>query len=205
MTLRVLFLSVVESTRNFSCCFVICLPGILSFPHQWVERLTFPLTGGKAEFLGERIYTSKFISERQSKYGEVARIARLHHNDKLHIPRSRSPLVVRTRLFDKLSEGLDKRLTLIHAPAGYGKTTLLSEWSARLEVPVAWVSLDQGDQDRIRFWAHTVAAFAQVNPGFNRRRLASFLTDTSRDSIIAASARGFHDWRGRNMLGARVS
>lgn len=105
---------------------------------------------------------------------------------KLHIPRSRSPLVVRYRLFDKLSEGLGRRLTLIHAPAGYGKTTLLSEWSARLGVPVAWVSLDQGDQDRIRFWAHTVAAFAMANPGFNRRRVDSFLTDTSRDSIIAA-------------------
>lgn len=106
---------------------------------------------------------------------------------KLHIPRSRSPLVVRSRLFDKLAEGLSGRLTLIIAPAGYGKTTLLSEWSARANIPVAWVSLDCGDQDRMRFWTHTVAACALANPRFNQHRVVSFsLTDTATDSLVAA-------------------
>ncbi|WP_230873932.1 hypothetical protein [Paenibacillus woosongensis] len=71
---------------------------------------------------------------------------------KLHIPRPRTALVTRHRLLRRLHEGLDCELTLVTAPAGYGKTTLLSEWAMTIEHPSAWVSLDQGDNDRMRFW-----------------------------------------------------
>ena len=74
---------------------------------------------------------------------------------KLHIPRSRSTLVARPRLSRRLHEGLDRTLTLITAPAGYGKTTLLGEWVMTLEHPVAWVSLDHGDNHRPFASGHT--------------------------------------------------
>lgn len=112
---------------------------------------------------------------------------------KLHIPQSRSELVVRSRLIHRLHEGLERTLTLITAPAGYGKTTLLGEWAMTLEKPVAWVSLDQGDNDRMRFWAHTIAALKQAYPSFNEQAvLRHAVEDPSGVSLIAALVNGLH-------------
>lgn len=112
---------------------------------------------------------------------------------KLHIPRSRSALVARSRLTRRLHEGLDRTLTLITAPAGYGKTTLLGEWVMTLENPVAWVSLDQGDNDRMRFWAHTIAALKQAYPTFDQQDvLRHAAEDPSGVSLIAALINGLH-------------
>ncbi|MGH3337373.1 MAG: AAA family ATPase, partial [Propionibacteriaceae bacterium] len=66
--------------------------------------------------------------------------------------------MLRPRLFERLNEGLNRRLTLISAPAGFGKTTLLSEWIASCEREAAWVSLDEGDNDLTHFLAYLVAA-----------------------------------------------
>jgi len=79
---------------------------------------------------------------------------------KLYVPPTRSELVSRPRLIERIDEGItrDRRLTLISAPAGFGKTTLLSEWAAHCPWPVGWVSLDEGDNDSVRFWAYVVAA-----------------------------------------------
>jgi len=76
---------------------------------------------------------------------------------KLALPRPRPSLVLREPLLERLDEGLEHKLTLLSAPAGFGKTTLVSEWIAtrgeRQEAnPVAWVSLDPGDNDPVRFW-----------------------------------------------------
>ena len=81
----------------------------------------------------------------------------------------RTRLVSRPRLIERLNAGLDRRLTLISAPAGFGKTTLLSEWVAgcgRLQpkVRIAWVSLDKGDNDPTLFWAYFIAALQTVHP-----------------------------------------
>ncbi|WP_253298340.1 hypothetical protein [Paenibacillus sp. MSJ-34] len=112
---------------------------------------------------------------------------------KLHIPRSRSVLVARSRLTRRLHEGLDLTLTLITAPAGYGKTTLLGEWVMTLENPVAWVSLDQGDNDRMRFWVHTIAALKQAYPSFDEQVVLRHATeDPSGVSLIAALVNGLH-------------
>ena len=64
------------------------------------------------------------------------------------------------RLFERLNEGLAKgrKLTLISAPAGFGKTTLVSEWIATCKTPAAWLSLDEGDNDPVRFLAYLVSA-----------------------------------------------
>jgi LuxR family maltose regulon positive regulatory protein len=78
---------------------------------------------------------------------------------KLRPPRLSAQLIPRGRLYPLLESGLERRLTLVTAPAGYGKTTLLTQWvtdsasSAHL-LPVAWVSLEGEDNDPVRFW-HT--------------------------------------------------
>ena len=82
---------------------------------------------------------------------------------KLHIPPVRSGLVSRPRLIKCLDTGLQHKLTLVSAPAGFGKTTLLSEWIAGCERPGAWVSLDKGDNDLARFLAYLVAALQTID------------------------------------------
>jgi LuxR family maltose regulon positive regulatory protein len=79
---------------------------------------------------------------------------------KLYIPPTRRPIVSRLRLIEQLNAGLNYKLILISASAGFGKTTLLSEWARLPEPPkrVAWVSLDEGDNDPVRFWGCFVAA-----------------------------------------------
>ena len=87
---------------------------------------------------------------------------------KLYIP---SPIVnhiPRPRLFQLLDEGLrlGRRLTLISAPAGYGKTTLISEWIHSRKWPAAWISLDEGDNDPARFFSYLGAAIQTAKPEF---------------------------------------
>ena len=75
----------------------------------------------------------------------------------------------RPRLADRLDEGLRRGLVLVCAPAGYGKTVLLADWARRAQRPVAWLSLDAGDNDPARFWRHTVAALDRACPGIGER------------------------------------
>ena len=66
---------------------------------------------------------------------------------KLYIPSVRPELVSRPRLFERLNAGMDRKLTLISAPAGFGKTTLVNAWLRNTDQPFAWVPLDRGDND----------------------------------------------------------
>src|SRR5215467_11588586 len=88
---------------------------------------------------------------------------------KLHMPRLQQGFVARLRLVDALDEGLSRRLILVCAPAGFGKTALLADWARRGSRPVAWLSLDAGDNDPARFWRHAVAALDRVQPGIGER------------------------------------
>src|SRR6516225_3338855 len=81
---------------------------------------------------------------------------------KLYIPRPRPNVVSRPRLLERLNEGLHCNLTLISAPAGFGKTTMLSEWVAGCDRQVAWLSLDEGDSDPTRFLTYLVAAVQTI-------------------------------------------
>src|SRR3990170_3381935 len=83
---------------------------------------------------------------------------------KLYIPPPRPKIVFRPRLIERLNEGLSagRKLTLISAPAGFGKTTLVSEWVASCGRPVAWLSLDEGDNDPARFLIYVVAALQTI-------------------------------------------
>src|SRR2546426_10658037 len=77
---------------------------------------------------------------------------------KLYIPRLRPNVVIRPRLLERLNEGLHRKLTLIAAPVGFGKTTLVSEWVAGCDRQVAWLPLDQGDSDPPLVLVYIVAA-----------------------------------------------
>ena len=88
---------------------------------------------------------------------------------KLNVPGLRPDLVPRPRLAQRLEEGRGRGLVLACAPAGYGKTVLLAEWVRRGRHPVAWLSLDAGDNDPARFWRHTVAALDRGRPGISER------------------------------------
>ena len=83
---------------------------------------------------------------------------------KLYMPRLRPNMVSRPRLIERLSAGLHRKLTLISAPAGFGKSTLVSEWTLGLGRPVAWLSLDEGENDPTRFLTYLVAALQTIAP-----------------------------------------
>ena len=93
---------------------------------------------------------------------------------KLYIPHRRTTqrCVVRPHLVARLNEGLDNKLTLISAPAGFGKTTLLTEWVPQSERAVAWLSLDEADNDLTRFLTYFIAALQRLKPDFGQALLA---------------------------------
>ena len=104
---------------------------------------------------------------------------------KLAPPRLRSPLVPRDQLLARLDEGLEHKLTLVSAPAGFGKTTLVAEWIERAHEPqknlersnlelsnsVAWVSLDSNDNDPVRFWRYFLTACNAFHPEISNTAL----------------------------------
>ncbi|MCA9971107.1 MAG: NACHT domain-containing protein, partial [Anaerolineales bacterium] len=91
---------------------------------------------------------------------------------KLYAPRTRPLLIPRPRLIQKLNQGIHHKLTLISAPAGFGKTTLVSEWIAEEAWPTAWLSLDESDTDPVRFLTYFVAALQRIAPEVGQTILA---------------------------------
>ena len=97
---------------------------------------------------------------------------------KLYVPRPRRGLVLRPRLSERLDRGTASKLVLVSAPAGFGKTTLLTEWLAARPAALAderlaaWLSLDRGDNDPASFWAYVIAALRTVASGVGESALA---------------------------------
>jgi LuxR family maltose regulon positive regulatory protein len=94
---------------------------------------------------------------------------------KLHVPRRRSDLVARPRLLERLSRESDPKLTLVSAPAGFGKTTLLAEWLAAVSADgrsVAWLSLDKSDNNPTLFWTYLIGALETAAEGVGGRALS---------------------------------
>ncbi len=92
---------------------------------------------------------------------------------KFHIPIWRATSVNRPSLVDQLSSGVSEgcKLTLVSAPAGYGKTTLISEWFntiQKLGYGLGWLSLDKADNDQGRFLVYFLEAFQQAHPSLTR-------------------------------------
>src|SRR5215469_10783697 len=103
---------------------------------------------------------------------------------KLHVPRLQPGFVYRPRLGEALDEGLARRLILVCAPAGFGKTALLAHWARSGDRPVAWLSLDAADNDPARFWRHLAAALGLARPGVGE------LAGPALGSLIPSSPNG---------------
>jgi LuxR family transcriptional regulator, maltose regulon positive regulatory protein len=98
---------------------------------------------------------------------------------KLYIPPSRPKVVLRPRLIERLNVGLHRKLTLISAPAGFGKTTLVSEWISNCNQPVVWISLDQGDKDPARFLTYLVIALQMIDANIGKKLLSALQSPRS--------------------------
>src|SRR4030095_14949928 len=83
---------------------------------------------------------------------------------KLYIAQARTDLVPRPHLIRRLNENVHSKLTLISAPAGFGKTTLVSDWIAGCGLPAAWLSLDEADNDPARFMLYLISALQTIAP-----------------------------------------
>jgi len=91
---------------------------------------------------------------------------------KYAIPRIRPDLLPRADLVEHLEQATTRALVLVSTPAGFGKTTLLANWARNTEKPVAWVSLDRGDNDPTHFWRYILAAVDKVHKGIGQRTLS---------------------------------
>lgn len=107
---------------------------------------------------------------------------------KLYIPPPRPKVVLRPRLLERLDEGLSHKLTLVAAPAGFGKTTPSAEWVATCKRPVAWLSLDEADKDPTRFLVYLVAALQTISADLGAGVLAALESPAppSTESILTA-------------------
>ncbi len=92
---------------------------------------------------------------------------------KLMPPRLPVPIVPRPALLARLDEGMARALTLVAAPTGYGKTTLVAQWLGTRREPGAWVALDPGDDDPAHFWAYVITACRAFDPGLGKATLAA--------------------------------
>ena len=106
---------------------------------------------------------------------------------KLYIPPPRPNVVLRSRLIERLHEGLHRKLTLISAPAGFGKTTLVSTWIAGCERQVAWLSLNEADSEPTRFLTCLVAALQTIAPTMGTGVMAVLESSQPSPSTVSAA------------------
>ena len=103
---------------------------------------------------------------------------------KLYVPRLRRGLVTRPRLSERLNRGGESKLTLVSAPAGFGKTTLVADWLATTpERTMAWLSLDPNDNLAASFWPYLIAALRTVVPDIGATALS--LLESPKEPIAA--------------------
>jgi len=108
---------------------------------------------------------------------------------KLAAPRQRSGMVPRPRVLDALEAGADAPLTLVAAPAGYGKTTAVRAWCERSGTALAWVTLDAGDNDLARLWTYVATAVDRIriglgHPTLQRLRVLGLPIKTAIDELM---------------------
>jgi LuxR family transcriptional regulator, maltose regulon positive regulatory protein len=97
---------------------------------------------------------------------------------KLYVPQLPLQIVRRPHLVERLQQAVERPLTLIAAPAGFGKTTLISSWLQQAPLPVAWISLEHDDDDLTRFWSYVFIALSRVHPGIGTSALALLQAST---------------------------
>lgn len=116
---------------------------------------------------------------------------------KLYIPHTRPKIVFRPRLIEQLNAGLHGKLTLISAPAGFGKTTLISEWVQAMDratppIAIAWLSLDENDNDPIRFLIYSIAALRTIDANIAKGALSCRLGRGTRPNVPGATRSLWH-------------
>ena len=104
---------------------------------------------------------------------------------KFFIPLPRQDLVTRPRLIEQLNTGLSRTLALISAPAGFGKSTLLSVWAYQVNVSIhiAWLSLDEADNDLTRFLTYIVVTLQSIQPNFGQL-ISAFWPETAAKLVV---------------------
>src|SRR5258708_1958376 len=106
------------------------------------------------------------------RLGRLARSGGVPAPGEVRLAAARRGTVVRQALLDRLAEEMSARLVVVVAPAGWGKTSLLRDLCAAREAGhSAWLSVDKGDNDPVRFWAHVIAALGTVSPGIGATAL----------------------------------
>jgi LuxR family maltose regulon positive regulatory protein len=140
----------------------------------------------------ERVHVSQFTAKSLEERREVSSEPKTDPPvepdlliPKLHFPRLPSSLVVRQRLLTQIDAGLERKLTLLSAPAGFGKTTVVSQWLADRRThgqmsPVAWLSLEESDNDLIRFWRYVMIACQTIQTTASQSALAMLSNLASR-------------------------
>ena len=124
-------------------------------------------------------YPSRMMSERPATAPPLDALLAT----KLYIPAPRPNRVPRPRLTQRLEAGASGPCTLVSAPAGFGKSTLLSEWIQTSGRSVAWVSLDEGDNDLVRFLCYVVTALQKLHPGLGDDALTTLRHAQSPDTV----------------------
>ena len=106
---------------------------------------------------------------------------------KLHVPRLRASLVHRSRLIERLQQGMEGTLLLVSAPAGFGKTTLLAQWLVERGIRAAWLSLSAEDNDPVRFLSYIIAALQTLDPslGINALTLLRASASAPLEAVLA--------------------
>ena len=105
---------------------------------------------------------------------------------KLHPPPVREETIPRERLVERLRSGSDRRLTLVASPAGFGKTTLLAAWreAEAARKPVAWLTLDEGDNDPVVLWSYVIEALRRASPAVARSASARTVVAPVVDAVL---------------------
>ncbi|OFX87176.1 MAG: hypothetical protein A2W99_07515 [Bacteroidetes bacterium GWF2_33_16] len=101
---------------------------------------------------------------------------------KLHIPSAGNNIIHRTELSEKLNQGLNRKLILVSAPAGFGKTTVVSDWISQNNIPTAWFSIDKADNDPVEFLSYIIAGIQNIHSEFGLTSL-TLLNSPSKPSI----------------------
>ena len=108
-------------------------------------------------------------------------------DSKTKLPHAPQEAVERQRLFDLLQYNSPRKLTIVRAPAGYGKTTLLSQWMSQFDEPVVWLSIDVTDNDPIRFWKYVIRTVSDVIMSDSESKLNSLFKGQSPLEVLIDS------------------
>jgi LuxR family maltose regulon positive regulatory protein len=106
---------------------------------------------------------------------------------KIHIPPAGNNIVHRSELFEKLNQGLSRKLILVSAPAGFGKTTIVSDWIDQNKIPTAWFSLDDGDNDPVTFLNYIISGIQSIHKEFGQGAL-KLLNSPNKPSAESATS-----------------